>query len=31
MEQTILTIYDRHTEACGPPPAVGNESPDGHV
>ena len=31
MEQTILTIYNRHTEACGPPPAVSNESPDVYV
>jgi hypothetical protein len=31
MEQAILTIYNRHTEACGPPPAVSNESPDVYV
>jgi hypothetical protein len=31
MEQTTLTIYSRHTEACGPPPAVSNESPDVYV
>ena len=31
MEQTILTIYNRHTEACGSPAAVSNESPGVYV
>jgi hypothetical protein len=31
IEQPNLTIYNRHTEACGPPPAGSNESPDVYV
>ncbi len=29
--EPILTIYNRHTVACGTPPAVSNESPDLYI